>query len=125
MTWSIAQAKQHLSEVVRLAANEPQPIYNRGRLVGALIDADTFRAFEQWRIETRRTTVAEQFEILRAELAAEADASRGAGPKAGKGARGAPIDGLTVPARADRPNAFTGMLDVEASPDSARGHAAR
>jgi len=45
MGWSIAQAKQRLSEVVRLAAREPQPLYNRGRLVGALIDAESYQAF--------------------------------------------------------------------------------
>lgn len=33
MAWGIAQAGQHLSEVVRLAAEEPQPICNRGRPV--------------------------------------------------------------------------------------------
>lgn len=33
MAWGIAQARQNLSEVVRLAAEEPQPICNRGRLV--------------------------------------------------------------------------------------------
>jgi len=100
MAWSIAQAKQRLSEVIRLAAREPQPLYNRGRLVGALIDAESYRAFERWRTESAHVTVAEQFEALRAELAARGEA--------------ATMDALPpAPARADRPNAFVQMLEEE------------
>jgi prevent-host-death family protein len=103
MTWSIARAKQHLSEVVRLAAKEPQRLYNRGRLVGALIDAESFRAFEQWRTESAQATVAEQFERIRAELAAQGEAGA--------------IDGLPpAPERADRPNPFVRMLEEETCP---------
>lgn len=111
MSWSIAQAKQHLSEVVRLAAEEPQPIYNRGRLVGALIDADTFRAFEQWRREASRTTVATQFDRLRDELAAAASAQETAPP----------AEPLPAPPRTDRENAFARMLEEESAPASGKG----
>ena len=108
MNWSIAQAKQRLSEVVRLAAKEPQPIYNRGRLVGALIDADSYRAFEQWRREAAGPTVAAQSDRLRAELAAATVA-----PEA------APLPApLPTPARADRENAFARMLQEESAPAS-------
>ena len=108
MTWSIAQAKQRLSEVVRLAAEEPQPIYNRGRLVGALIDADSYRAFEQWRRDASRTTVAAQFDLLRAELAAAA-AAQGTVPSP---------EPLPAAQRADRVNAFARMLEEESAPAS-------
>ena len=105
MTWSIAQAKQRLSEVVRLAAEEPQPIYNRGRLVAALIDADSYRAFEQWRRDASRTTVATQFDLLRAELAAAA-AAQGTVPSP---------EPLPAAPRADRVNAFAQMLEEESA----------
>jgi hypothetical protein len=101
MEWSIAKAKQRLSEVVRLAAREPQPLYNRGRLVGALIDAETYAAFERWRHGAAATTVADEFEALRSQLAAQA-------PQAAEVE--APIAGAP---RSDRPNAFAGMLDDE------------
>ena len=110
MAWSIAQAKQHLSEVVRLAAEEPQPIYNRGRLVGALIDADTFRAFEQWRREASRTTVATQFDRLRDALAAAASAQETAPP----------AEPLPAPPRTDRECAFARMLEEESAPASGK-----
>jgi len=104
MGWSIAQAKQRLSEVVRLAAREPQPLYNRGRLVGALIDAESYQAFERWRSGTSEATVARQFDVLRAQLAAQAPSGTG------------PAEPLPVPARIDRPNAFARMLDEQQTP---------
>jgi prevent-host-death family protein len=104
MGWSIAQAKQRLSEVVRLAAREPQPLYSRGRLVAALIDAESYQAFERWRSGSSESTVARQFDVLRAHL--EAKAPSGTGPS----------DPLPVPARLDRPNAFARMLEEERTP---------
>jgi hypothetical protein len=104
MGWSIAQAKQRLSEVVRLAAREPQPLYNRGRLVGALIDAESYQAFERWRSGTSEATVARQFDVLRAQLAAQAPSGTG------------PAEPLPAPARIDRPNAFARMLEEQQTP---------
>lgn len=49
MSWNIAQAKQCFSEVVKRAATEPQLIFNRDRLVAAVIDAEQFSAFNRWR----------------------------------------------------------------------------
>lgn len=37
MTWKVAQAKQHLSELLRLAASEPQVIQNRSRVVAVVV----------------------------------------------------------------------------------------
>lgn len=71
MTWNIAQAKQQFSEVVRLSVQEPQAIYNRERCVAAVIDAETFAAFEAWRKQTQRKTLGEEFAELRALAAAE------------------------------------------------------
>jgi prevent-host-death family protein len=44
MSWKVADAKQHFSEVLRRAADEPQPILNRERLVGAIVGVRDFEA---------------------------------------------------------------------------------
>lgn len=109
VNWSIARAKQHLSEVIRLAAEEPQPLYNRGRLVGALIDADSYREFERWRSEAARATVSAEFEALRAELGREPPSA-------------ADEEGLSsLPGRVDRPNAFARMLQQETERSASDG----
>ena len=56
--WKIAEAKQRLSEVLRAAEDEPQEILNRDRLVAAVVDAETFRAFDTWRRGKRRPLAA-------------------------------------------------------------------
>ena len=97
MTWNIAQAKQQFSEVVRLAAQEPQAIYNRDKPVAVLINADEFEAFRQWRAGQHEPTLAAQFAESRLAL------------------QQAGVDALHIPARADvqRPNAFVQMLEAE------------
>jgi prevent-host-death family protein len=47
MTWHITSAKQQFSEVVRLAAQEPQAIYNRDRPVAVLISANEFEGYQR------------------------------------------------------------------------------
>ena len=49
MSWNIAQARQHFSDVVKQAADEPQLIYNRERRVAAVINAEQFSSFQTWR----------------------------------------------------------------------------
>ena len=63
--WTIGEARRAFSELIREAANEPQPIYNRDRLVAALIDAGDFEEFRRWLVERRKQTVAECFAELR------------------------------------------------------------
>lgn len=65
MPWNIAQAKQRFSEIVRLAAEGPQLIYNRKRLVAAVIDAEEYRAFKEWSEQATGRNVAEEFAELR------------------------------------------------------------
>lgn len=62
--WKIAAAKQRLSEVLREAQTEPQQILNRDRLVAAVVDAESFRAFEAWR-QAENRPLAEAFAELR------------------------------------------------------------
>ncbi len=86
MTWSIANAKQQFSEVVRLTAQEPQAIYNRDKPVAVLISAQDYADFQRWRAERDRPSLAQQFDALRALLAAE------------------DMDGIEIPVRTNRPN---------------------
>lgn len=92
MPWNIAQAKQRFSEVVKQAATEPQLIYNRDRLVAAVIDVEEFNAFKIWRQHRSTKTLGEAFAELRALAAGDENP-------------------LPVPERRDRPNAFLEILD--------------
>jgi prevent-host-death family protein len=65
MRWNIAEAKQNLSEVVRNATTEPQLIYNRERLVAAVVGAETFEAFRTWRGRAEGRSLADLFAELR------------------------------------------------------------
>lgn len=94
MSWNIAQAKQRFSQVVKQAATEPQLIYDRDRLVAAVIDVEAFNAFNQWRERSQRRTLADEFAELR-KIAEEENYE------------------LIVPPRVNRPNAFLEMLEEE------------
>ena len=65
MPWSIAQAKQRFSELLRQAAEVPQLIFNRERLVAAVIDAKEYRAFREWAERTAARNLAEELAELR------------------------------------------------------------
>ncbi|MCP4593197.1 MAG: prevent-host-death protein [bacterium] len=95
MDWKIAQAKQRLSEVIRAAGEEPQRIFNRDRLVAALVDGETFEEFDAWRRRQERRSIGDDFAELRALCAAE-DYE------------------LPVVEREDRANPFAEALDDEA-----------
>ena len=92
MHWKVAEAKQRFSEVVRLAAQEPQLIYKRDRLVAAVVDGDTLQAFEAWQQRQKRISLADAFTELRC-LADEEHYT------------------LEIPVRRDRPNAFADAID--------------
>lgn len=101
MSWNIAQAKQQFSEVVRLSAEEPQLIYNRDRCVATVIDAATFKAFEEWSKETSKKTLGEEFAELR-QIAAEENYELPTLPRSKLG----------------RPNAFIEMIEEEMAADA-------
>jgi phage regulator Rha-like protein len=92
MNWRIAQAKQRFSEMIHAANKEPQLIYNRERLVAAIIEAEMFQEFLAWRNHTAETSLADAFRELH-QLMAEEDYT------------------LEVPARQDRPNPFADALN--------------
>ena len=91
MHWQVAEAKQKFSEVLR-AAMEPQLIFNRGRLVAAVVDAQIYEVFQAWYEQQHRPTLAEAFTSLR-QLCSEEGYT------------------LNVPTRQDRQNAFVKALD--------------
>ena len=92
MVWNIAAAKQKFSDVVRLAASEPQVICNRGKAVAALVDAETFQAFQAWRERAAGRSLGDAFAELR-RICAEEDYA------------------LAVPPRQDRANTFADAAD--------------
>lgn len=85
--WSVAQAKQRLSELLRTAAKEPQTISSRSRPVAVVVGAATFEEFKAWQAGRRAPTLAEAFDELRS-LAASEDYA------------------LPLPERKDRKNPF-------------------
>ncbi len=92
MNWRVAEAKQKLSAVLRAAEEEPQRIYNRDRLVAAVVAADEFEEFIAWREEQARASLGDAFRELR-RLCAEESYT------------------LELPPRQDRPNAFLDPVD--------------
>ena len=61
MSWNIAQAKQHFSDVVKQSADEPQLLYNRDRRVAAVINAEQFSSFQTWRQRQNMKPLGEAF----------------------------------------------------------------
>ena len=64
MKWTVARARRRFAELVRSAAREPQAIYNRDRLVAAVVDPETFAQLESQREEPKRS-VGDAFAELR------------------------------------------------------------
>lgn len=96
MNWNIAQAKQHFSDVVKQAATEPQIIYNRNTPVAAMIAADDLAEYQAWKKEQKpHPSLYESFAELRKIMEEEG------------------VDGLEIPPRVTRPNAFVDMLEEE------------
>lgn len=92
MHWKIAEAKQKFSELVKAAEEEPQWIYNREKLVAAIVPAQTLREFLGWRDQKERRTVGEAFKELR-RICKEEDYT------------------LKIPPRQERPNPVPDALD--------------
>jgi PHD/YefM family antitoxin component YafN of YafNO toxin-antitoxin module len=70
--WLTGEAKQQFSEVLRRSETEPQKIFRRNHLVAAVISAQVFEEFEQWRDSRRRRTLGDAFGEVR-ELCARYD----------------------------------------------------
>jgi len=70
MIWSVAEAKQRLSELLRSAEKEPQTIKHRSRPIAVVMALKVFEEFEAWRAQRKPRSVGEAFAELRS-LAAE------------------------------------------------------
>ena len=92
MDWKIAEAKQKFSELVKAAESEPQWIYNRDKLVAAMVPGETLKEFLSWRHLKEGRTLGEAFEELR-RICEEEDYT------------------LEIPPRQERPNPFPDALD--------------
>jgi len=92
MDWKIAEAKQSFSELVKAAEDEPQWIYNRDKLVAAVVPAEILKEFLDWRRQHKGRTLGEAFAELR-RICEEEDYS------------------LEIPPRQERPNPFSDALD--------------
>ena len=95
MNWKIGEAKQRFSEVVRAAKDEPQKIYNRDRLVAAVVGPGEIADFMVWRERHRKGSLADSIREL-SRICAEEGYT------------------LEIPSRKwlDRPNPFAEDLDV-------------
>ena len=90
MKWSIANARQRLSELIKSSEHTPQSIFKRGKLIAAVVDARTFEEFKQWRKKQKRLGDAfEELRVIEEEEGYE----------------------LVLPSRTDRDNLFTGSLN--------------
>ena len=92
MKWSIAKARERFSELLRKTEKEPQPIYNRDKLVGAVISAECFQEYSAWNERRKGRSIADAFDELRRILAEEEYE-------------------LQIPQREDRRNEITEVLD--------------
>ena len=90
--WNVGEAKQRFSEVIRDAAEEPQFIYNRDRLVAAVVSVSSPDEIARWSGDKAGRSLADRF----AELTRIAKEERYS---------------LKVPGRRDRRNAFAKALD--------------
>lgn len=64
--WRVADAKQRFSEVVRRSLAEPQKIYNRDRLVAAVVSPEALAALERVRHRQAARMLADVFAEMRA-----------------------------------------------------------
>ena len=64
--WRVAEAKEKFSEMLRRAAEAPQQIFSRDRLVTVVLGSETFERFETWNEQQDRVTLGEAFAGLRA-----------------------------------------------------------
>lgn len=71
MDWKLGQAKQSLSEVVELAAHEPQRIFKRDKPAVFVVDFAMYQQFAEFRAELSARSIADAFADLRGIMARE------------------------------------------------------
>lgn len=63
MRWNIAKARQNFSQLLQEAEQEPQSIYNRDQLVAAVVDAETYEAFQKWQ-NAQKSSIAKELQTI-------------------------------------------------------------
>ena len=63
--WRVNEAKQRFSEIIRRSEAEPQKIYNRERLVAAVVSPTALEMLDHLREQRSRCTLAEIFSEIR------------------------------------------------------------
>src|SRR5262245_19376543 len=71
MKWSVAKAREQFSDLLRQTAIEPQEIYNRNRLVAAVIGPDSFQELSDSMKSKTQKTLKESLAELRKVMAEE------------------------------------------------------
>jgi len=56
--WKISEAKSRFSELVSACEQEPQVLFSRGKPVAAVIDMESFAAYQSFQIEAKRPSIA-------------------------------------------------------------------
>ncbi len=87
MNWTIAEARQHFSQLLKETENQPQNIYKRDQWVATIVDAETYEAFQLWQ-ESQKDSITKSLSHL-AQLCQEEDYQ------------------LELPKRSNRPNPFS------------------
>ena len=87
MVWTIEEAQQKLNELIDAASLEPQMIYNQEQPIAAIVEAQLFQEFLNWRNLQTKSSIADAFAQLR-EICSEENYT------------------LEIPERQDRSNPF-------------------
>ena len=87
MVWTIEEAQQKLNELIDAASLEPQMIYNQEQPIAAIVEAQLFQEFLNWRNLQTKSSIADAFVQLR-EICSEENYT------------------LEIPERQDRSNPF-------------------
>ena len=65
MNWNIAKAKKSFSQVIRKAIKEPQIIYNRDKIVAAIINPKEYKEYMAYRKTMENDSLDSAFDELR------------------------------------------------------------
>lgn len=61
MKWTIAKAKNKFSELIRNAQKEPQLVYNRDKLIAAIISAEEYNEIQSIKVKEQKKTLLDFF----------------------------------------------------------------
>jgi hypothetical protein len=65
MDWKLDEAQQKLPEVIEAISSEPQLIFDRDKLVAAILEPKLFQEFLAWHQQRKTSSLADAFIELR------------------------------------------------------------